>query len=274
MSESPVSAQPASAQSTIDAVRAVFAPTLFAGKTVLVTGGSRGIGRGIALAFGSLGAHVIVNYFGNEAAATEVRDLVVQAGGKATIARFDVGNFTETQEAIKRLESEVGGIDVLINNAGIARDGLLVRAKEEDWDTTLDTNLKSCFNCARAVAMSMMKRHNGVILNITSVVGLMGNAGQTAYAASKAGVIGFTKSLARELASRNVRVNAIAPGFIETDMTASLPQKAREDLSKQIPLVALGKSTDIAQLAVFLASPGAAYVTGQIYAVDGGMTMM
>jgi 3-oxoacyl-[acyl-carrier protein] reductase len=254
-------------------VRAAFAPKLLDGKVALVTGASRGIGRAIAVAFGTLGATVVVNYAGNEVAAAETLRLIEAAGGKGKLARFDVSDFTAVQDAVKALEKELGGIDILVNNAGISRDNLFVKFKEEDWDANIDTNLKGSFACSRAVAMGMMRKRAGKIINLSSVIGLMGNAGQTAYAASKAGVLGLTKSLARELASRNVQVNAIAPGYISTDMTSAHGDKLVESVLKQIPMERLGDPVEIARMAVFLASPLSDYITGQTFAVDGGMTM-
>jgi 3-oxoacyl-[acyl-carrier protein] reductase len=239
----------------------------------LVTGASRGIGRAIAVAFGTLGAEVIVNYAGNEAAAAETLRAIEAAGGRGRLARFDVSDFTGVQEALKALEKEMGGIDILVNNAGVSRDNLLVKFKEDEWDANLDTNLKGAFACARAVAMGMMRKRAGKIINLSSVIGIIGNAGQVAYAASKAGVLGLTKSLAKELATRNVQVNAIAPGFISTDMTAAHGEKLVASVLAQIPMERLGDPVEIARMAVFLASPLSDYVTGQTFAVDGGMTM-
>lgn len=254
-------------------MRAAFAPALLQGKVALVTGASRGIGRAIAVAFGALGATVVVNYAGNENAAAETLRLIEAAGGKGRLARFDVSDFSAVQDTVKALEKDLGGIDILVNNAGISRDNLFVKFKEEEWDANIDTNLKGTFACARAVAMGMMRKRAGKIINLSSVIGLMGNAGQTAYAASKAGVLGLTKSLARELASRNVQVNAIAPGYISTDMTSAHGDKLVESVLKQIPMERLGDPVEIARMAVFLASPLSDYVTGQTFAVDGGMTM-
>jgi len=254
-------------------MRAHYAAGLLSGKNALVTGASRGIGRAIAVAYGSLGANVVVNYAGNETAARETLDEVLAAGGTGRIVRFDVADFTAVQETLKALDKELGGFDILVNNAGVSRDNLLVKFKEEEWDANLDTNLKGAFNCTRALAMGMMRKRAGKIINVSSVIGLIGNAGQSAYAASKAGLLGLTKSVARELASRNVQVNAIAPGYISTDMTAAHGDKLIEDVIRKIPLERLGEPVEIARMAVFLASPLSDYVTGQTFAVDGGMTM-
>jgi 3-oxoacyl-[acyl-carrier protein] reductase len=255
------------------AIRELYAANLFSGKTVLVTGGGRGIGRSISLAFGALGAKVIINYAGNAEAANSTVQEITTNGGVAVSVRFDVSNFTLTQEIIKGLEKEHGNIEILINNAGISKDNLFVKFKEEEWDLTLDTNLKGAFNCARALAMSMMKRRAGKIINISSVVGLVGSPGQSAYSASKAGLIGLTKSLAQELASRNVQVNAIAPGYMTTDMTGELGQELIDKVLTKIPAEKLGNPVEIAKAAVFLASSAAGYITGHTLAVDGGMTM-
>lgn len=255
------------------AMRALYNPDLFAGKVVLVTGGSRGIGRAICQAFGALGARVIVNYAGNQEAAQETVNLITAQGGQASCVAFDVAQFTAVQEAVSLLEKEQGPIDILVNNAGISKDGLFVRFSEKDWDSILATNLKGIFNCARAVATGMFKRRQGKIINVSSVVGLTGNGGQTAYAASKAGVLGFTKSLAIELAPRNVQVNALAPGYIATEMTGALSPAVVDAVRAKIPGHNLGEPLDVAKAIVFLASPGASYITGQTLAVDGGMTM-
>lgn len=254
-------------------IKSIYAQGLFAGKNVLVTGGSRGIGRAIAQAFGALGANVIINYAGNAAAAEETKKNIEKDGGKAVCVPFDVSQFNHVQEAIKQLEKDHGGIDILINNAGISKDNLFVRFKEEEWDATIDINLKGAFNCARAVAMTMMRKRAGKIINISSVVGLTGNAGQSAYAASKAGILGLTKSLALELASRNVQINAIAPGYMVTDMTGSLGEDLIGKVLPKIPMGSLGDPIEIAKAVLFFASPAASYITGQTIAVDGGMTM-
>jgi len=263
-------------ENTVDVaatIQSIYAQGLFAGKNVLVTGGSRGIGRAIAQAFGALGANVIINYAGNAAAAEDTKNSIENEGGKAVCVPFDVSQFNQVQEAIKQIEKDHGGIDVLINNAGISKDNLFVRFKEEEWDATIDTNLKGAFNCARAVAMTMMRKRAGKIINISSVVGLTGNAGQSAYAASKAGVLGLTKSLALELASRNVQINAIAPGYMITDMTGSLGEDLIAKVLPKIPMENLGDPIEIAKAAVFFASNASSYITGQTIAVDGGMTM-
>lgn len=245
----------------------------FKDKVVLVTGGSRGIGRACAVAFGRHGASVVVNYAGNEAAATETVKAVEQAGGKARAMRFDVGDSNACAEAVDAIVKEQGRLDVLVNNAGVAIDGLVMRVKDEDWDRQLDTNLKGAFALIRAVSRPMMKQRGGAIINLTSVVGEMGNGGQAAYSASKAGLIGLTKSVARELASRNIRVNAVSPGFIDTDMTAKIPEETRQKMVEAIPLAKLGSADDVAHAVVFLASDMAAYVTGEVLKVNGGMYM-
>jgi 3-oxoacyl-[acyl-carrier protein] reductase len=246
----------------------------FKGKTALVTGASRGIGRAIAVALARGGASVAINYAGNEAAANEALRLVTEAGApRAKLYRFDVADSAACNAAVEAVVAELGGLHVLVNNAGIALDQLVMRQKDEDWNRTLQVNLTGNFNLIRAVARPMMKAKGGAIVNVTSVVGEMGNAGQAAYAAAKAGQIGLTKSVARELASRNIRVNAVAPGFIDTDMTAALPAAARTKLEEQIPLARLGRAEDVANAVVWLASDLASYVTGEVLRVNGGMYM-
>ncbi len=246
----------------------------FKGKTALVTGASRGIGRAIAVALARGGANVALNYAGNEAAAQEALKLVTQAGApKAKAYRFDVADPAACNAAVDAVIADLGSLDILVNNAGIAVDQLVMRLKDEDWNRQLQVNLTGNFNLIRAVTRPMMKARRGAIVNLTSVVGEMGNAGQAAYAAAKAGQIGLTKSVARELASRNIRVNAVAPGFIDTDMTASLPEVARKKLLEAIPLARLGGAEDVANAVAFLASDEASYVTGEVLRVNGGMYM-
>jgi len=238
------------------------------GKVALVTGGSRGIGRAIAEALAEAGAKVAV--VARDGARAEAAAAELQGGGHAGFA-CDVADPKATSETVAAVEARLGPVDVLVNNAGITRDNLLMRMKDEEFDEVIAANLKGAFNFTRAVSRGMMKRRDGVILNITSVVGLIGNAGQANYAASKAGLIGLTKSVARELASRNVRCNAIAPGFITTDMTDQLTPQQIEELKGRIPLGSLGSPADVAGAARFLAGPAARYITGQVLAVDGGM---
>jgi 3-oxoacyl-[acyl-carrier protein] reductase len=245
------------------------------GRVALVTGASRGIGRAIAVALGRRGAKVIINYASREDAAREAAAAVEAAGGSAAISAFDVANSTAVAEAIKAIGKEHGGLDILVNNAGVAVNGLLMRFSDEQWQKTLSTNLAGAFHTTRAAATLLLRsKENGRIINITSVVGEMGNAGQAAYAASKAGLIGLTMSTARELASRGITCNAIAPGFIETDMTAEhLPEAQRAKLLEQIPLGKIGRAEDVGDCAAFLAGPEAAYITGQVLRVNGGMLM-
>lgn len=247
--------------------------TDFAGKVVLVTGGSRGIGRACSLEFGRRGATVVLSYAGNEAAANEAVKLVNEAGGKGVAMKFDVADPQACASAIESIVKEHGRLDVLVNNAGVAIDGLIMRFKDEDWDKTLDTNLKGAFSLIRAVSRPMMKQKGGAIVNLTSVVGEMGNGGQAAYASSKAGLIGLTKAVAKELASRNIRVNAVSPGFIATDMTANLPEDAKAKMMDAIPLSRLGSAEEVAKAVAFLASDAASYVTGEVLKVNGGMYM-
>lgn len=245
----------------------------FKDKVVLVTGGSRGIGRAIAVAFAKSGATVVFSYAGNEAAANETSALITGAGGKAKAVRFDVADSKACSEAVDAVVKEFGKVDVLVNNAGVAVDGLVMRVKDEDWDRQLDTNLKGAFSLIRAVSRPMMKARGGAIVNLTSVVGEMGNGGQAAYAASKAGLIGLTKSIAKELASRNIRCNAVSPGFIGTDMTAHLNEETKAKMMGVIPLARLGTPEDIANAVLFLASDEAGYITGEVLKVNGGMYM-
>lgn len=245
----------------------------FKDRVVLVTGGSRGIGRAIALGFARAGASVVFTYAGNEAAAQETLGLIEKLGGKGKALRFDVADTAACQEAVEGLVKEQGRLDVLVNNAGVAVDGLSMRVKDEDWDLQLDTNLKGAFALMRAASRPMMKQRRGAIINLTSVVGEMGNVGQSAYSASKAGLIGLTKSLARELASRNIRVNAVSPGFIDTDMTSHLGEELKSKMTEMIPLSRLGSADEVANAVLFLASDLAAYVTGEVLRVNGGMYM-
>ena len=242
-----------------------------AGQTALVTGGGRGIGRAIALALGEAGAEVVVNYSNSAAAADEVVAAIAAAGGKAYALQANVSVEAEVDGLIKTVLERSGRLDVLVNNAGITRDGLLMRMKTDDWQSVIDLNLSGVFLCTRAVARPMLKQKSGRIINITSVVGLMGNAGQANYAAAKAGVIGLTRSTAKELASRGITVNAVAPGFIATDMTKDLDA---ESILKDIPLGTFGTQEQVAGAVRFLAAdPAAAYITGQVLQVDGGMVM-
>jgi len=246
----------------------------FKGKVALVTGASRGIGRAIAVALARGGASVALNYAGNEAAAQEALKLVEAAGApRARLLRFDVADPAACGKAVEEVVAELGGLNILVNNAGIAIDQLLMRLKDEDWKRQLDVNLTGAFNLVRAASRPMMKARGGAIVNLSSVVGEMGNAGQVAYAATKAGLIGLTKSVARELASRNIRCNAVTPGFIDTDMTSALPEAARTRMLESIPLARLGSAEDVANAVCFLASDQAAYVTGEVLKVNGGMYM-
>ncbi len=242
-------------------------------KVALVTGASRGIGRAVAISLARIGATVVINYAGNQKAAEEVEKEIHSLGGKAILIQADVSKAEAVDGMIKSIVEQCGRIDILVNNAGITRDTLLMRMKESDWDDVINTNLKGIFLCTKAVSKIMMKQRAGKIVNMTSVVGLMGNAGQANYAAAKAGVIGFTKSMAKELAGRGINVNAVAPGFIATDMTATLSDQVKEDLSKAIPLSRLGEADDVAKAVMFLVSDYASYITGQTLNVDGGMVM-
>jgi 3-oxoacyl-[acyl-carrier protein] reductase len=246
---------------------------LLKGEIALVTGASRGIGRSIALALAKQGAEVIVNYVSNKEKAEAVVDEIKKLGGTASAVKFDVSNVTETQEAISALLKEKKSIGILVNNAGIVRDGLMMRYSSEDWDAVLATNLRGAFTVSQALVRSMMKDRKGSIIHLSSIVGIMGNPGQAAYCAAKAGVIGLTKSMAKELAARNIRVNAVAPGFIDTDMTHELTPDQKEQMLKAIPLGRTGTPEEIAQAVVYLASPASSYVTGQVLVVDGGMAM-
>jgi 3-oxoacyl-[acyl-carrier protein] reductase len=242
-------------------------------RTILVTGGSRGIGRGICLAFAHTDNHIFFNYSSVSEAAAQTERLVAEAGGAATGMQVNVASEKEVSAFVARALDETGRIDVLVNNAGITRDGLLVRMKESDWEDVLNINLKGTFLCIKAVTKPMMKQRYGRIINVSSVVGVSGNPGQANYVASKAGIIGLTKGVAKELASRGITANVVAPGYIETDMTADLPDKAKEAMVKQIPLGRAGTPEDIAATVVFLASDQAAYITGQVLHVSGGMYM-
>jgi 3-oxoacyl-[acyl-carrier protein] reductase len=243
------------------------------GKVTIITGASRGIGRSVAIELAKAGAKVVINYAGNEAAAEEVENIIVTAGGQAITMQADVSNTEAVDAMIKKTIDVFGRIDILVNNAGITRDNLLMRMKEEDWDAVMNINLKGIFVCTKAVSRIMMKQRYGRIINMTSVVGIMGNIGQSNYAAAKSGVIGFTKSMAKELASRGITVNAIAPGFINTDMTAVLTEQVKEELAGKIPAGRLGNPEDVAAAVAFLASDSANYITGQTLNVDGGMLM-
>ena len=242
-------------------------------KVAVVTGASRGIGRAIALELGRRGNFVVVNYNGSAEKAEAVKQEIEAAGGEACAMQCDVSDYGACEAFMKDIIKEYKRIDILVNNAGVTRDGLLMQMKVEDFDTVVDTNLKGAFHTIRFAARQMLKQRSGRIINLSSVVGLRGNGGQVNYSASKAGIIGLTKSAAKELASRGITVNAIAPGFIETEMTAVLPEETKAATLKEIPLQKFGKPEDVAQAAAFLASEEAAYITGQVLCVDGGMAM-
>jgi 3-oxoacyl-[acyl-carrier protein] reductase len=252
-----------------------FSDTLLEGCVALVTGGSRGIGRAICEALGARGAKVVVNYASREDAAKEAAEATERAGGQAVLSRFDVADPAAVKEAVDAIAADHGGLHILVNNAGIAINGLLMRVKDEDWARTMQVNLAGAFHCSRAASRQLLRaKEDGRIINLTSVVGEMGNAGQAAYAASKAGVIGLTKAMARELAGRGICVNAVAPGFIETDMTAEhLPEAQREAMLGQIPLGRIGAAAEVADAVAFLAGPEGAYITGQVLRINGGMLM-
>jgi len=244
---------------------------LLENKVALVTGGSRGLGRAIALALAGVGADVAIVYRSSATEAQQVVDAIVEKGHKGMSFQGDVGNASRVKEIVDLVAGQWGHLDILVNNAGITRDGLLMRMGEQDWDDVITTNLKSVFNFSKAAIRPMMSQRSGKIINITSVVGIMGNAGQTNYTASKAGIIGFTKSLAKELGSRNIQVNAVAPGFIETDMTAKLSEEQWKALTDKIPLRRTAKPEEIAGVVRFLASSDSDYMTGQVICVDGGL---
>ncbi len=243
------------------------------GQIALVTGASRGIGRAAALSLGQAGAYVVVNYRGNQAAAEQSLAAIVEAGGQGELSQFDIAAEDQVEAAMKKIVDGQKKIDILVNNAGVTADNLLIRVKPADWDQVIGTNLKGTVLCTKIVSRYMIGQRYGRIINISSVVGQMGNVGQSLYAASKAGIIGFTKTVARECATRGVTVNAVAPGFIETDMTAKLPEKLREEFLKQIPLGRFGTCAEVAEMIVFLAGAGAGYITGQVFNVNGGLYM-
>jgi len=243
------------------------------GKIALVTGGSRGIGRAVCLRLAAMGMRVGINYVSNETAALDVLAAVQEAGGDGFLSCFDVADSGAVQAAVSEIGKSHGAVAVLVNNAGITRDGLMARMKEKDWDAVLDTNLKGAFNCSKAVLRAMMKQRWGRIINITSVIGFLGNGGQVNYAAAKAGLVGMTRSMAREFAPRQVTVNCVAPGYIVTDMTSGLGEEIQEAIRAQIPLGTLGQPEDVAAAVAYLASEESGYITGQVLHVNGGMYM-
>lgn len=244
---------------------------MFKDKVVLVTGASRGIGRGVALEFGKSGALVCVNFASNEEMAADLVEEITKTDGTAKYYRADVSSESEVSEMIRNIEKDFGTVDILVNNAGLTRDGLFMRMSESDWDTVVDTNLKGAFLCAKAVCRGMMKKRYGKIINISSVVAFTGNPGQANYVSSKSGLLGLTKSLALELSGRGVRVNGVAPGFIDTDMTDKLTESIKNDMKNKIPLGYFGKVEDVASVVKFLASSESDYITGQTIHVNGGM---
>jgi 3-oxoacyl-[acyl-carrier protein] reductase len=243
------------------------------GKCAIITGASRGLGKAIALKFASLGANIVLNYRSSEKEALEVENEIKEMGVEVLSVKGDISKLQEVENLVSVAKERFGNIDIIVNNAGITKDTLILRMKEEDFDSVIDVNLKGVFNCLKAITPIMVKQKHGKIINISSVVGLTGNAGQVNYAASKAGVIGMTKSLAREVGSRGITVNAVAPGFIETDMTHELNDKVKEEAKKNIPLKRFGNPEDVANVVAFLASESSNYITGQVIQVDGGMLM-
>lgn len=246
---------------------------LLTGKVALITGASRGIGREVAIEMAKAGADIVINYIGDVTLAEEVQGQIQALGRKAVIIEADVSNTKAVEGLFEQAIAAFSRVDILVNNAGITRDNLLARMKEEDWDAVMNVNLKSMFNCSKSALKYMMKQRYGRIVNISSVVGVMGNAGQANYAAAKAGALGLTKSIAKEVASRNITVNAVAPGFIDTEMTANLPEKVKEEMLAGVPIKRLGLPLDIANAIIFLASDNASYITGQTLHIDGGMIM-
>jgi 3-oxoacyl-[acyl-carrier protein] reductase len=242
-------------------------------KVALITGASGGIGRAVAIKLAENGATCIVHYNGNKKKAEETVKVIESLGGKAIIKKADVSNSDACKRMIAEIVDEFGKVDILVNNAGVTKDGLLVKMSESDFDEVIDINLKGAFNCTKFASKYMMKKRSGNIINMASISGIIGNAGQVNYSASKAGLIGMTKSLAKELATRNIRVNAIAPGFIETEMTEKLSEKIREESVKQIPLGRFGKAEEVANVALFLASEQSGYITGQVIRIDGGIVI-
>lgn len=243
------------------------------GKVAVVTGGSRGIGRAVCIRLASMGALVYINYVSRSEAAEETRSRILEAGGRAEITGFNVADSAAVQEAFKKIVAEAGSVDILVNNAGITRDGLMARMKESDWDEVISTNLKGAFLCAKAASRTMMKKKWGRIINVASVSGFAGNPGQVNYSAAKAGLVGLTKSMAREYASRNITVNSVAPGYIETEMTDLLDEKTQAQIKGEIPLAVFGTTEDVAGAIAYLASDDGRYVTGQTLHVNGGMYM-
>ena len=243
------------------------------GKCAVITGASRGIGREIALKFAKEGANIVLNYNSSEEEALKLKEEIEQLGSNTLIVKANISKTDESDKLIKEAKETFGRVDILVNNAGITKDALMLRMKEEDFDNVIEVNLKGAFNCLKAVTPIMLKQKYGKIINMSSVVGVTGNAGQVNYSASKAGLIGMTKSLAREIGSKNINVNAIAPGFIDTDMTKVLSEDQKNNIISQVPLKRFGQTEDIANLAVFLASDKSNYITGQVIHVDGGMAM-
>jgi len=243
------------------------------GKCAVITGASRGIGREIALKYAKEGANIVLNYRNSETEALQLKEELDKLGSDTLIVKANVSNFEEAEKLIKEAKEAFGRVDILVNNAGITKDNLIMRMKEEDFDSVIDVNLKGAFNCLKAVTPIMIRQKCGKIINMSSVVGVIGNAGQVNYCASKAGLIGMTKSLAREIGGKNINVNAIAPGFIDTDMTKVLSEDQKKNIISQVPLKRLGQAEDIANLALFLASNQSDYITGQVIHVDGGMAM-
>jgi 3-oxoacyl-[acyl-carrier protein] reductase len=243
------------------------------GRVAIVTGGSRGIGRAIAVRIAQEGANVAISYRSNDAAAEETAERVREAGAECDLFKGDVSSPGDVEALFKGVSDALGRVDILVNNAGITRDNLMMRMKEDEFDEVLQTNLKGTYLCTRAALRPMVRTRWGRIVNVSSVVGLVGNAGQANYAASKAGIIGFTKSVAREVAQRGITVNAVAPGYVETELTGSLPDEVKDQIKAQVPMGRFGEAEEVAEVVAFLAGEGAAYVTGQTIAVDGGMTM-
>jgi len=243
------------------------------GKTAIITGAGRGIGKAIALKLAQCGANIVINDIPTSTDADKTAEEIISSGGRAIVCKGDVRNADDVENVVKEAVNQFGTVDILVNNAGITRDNLIMRMSEKDWDDVLDINLKGAFNCIKAVTRIMLKQRSGKIVNIASVVGVMGNVGQANYSASKAGLIGLTKSVAREFASRGINCNAVAPGFIQSEMTERLPESVKEEYLKNIPLKRFGTVNDVANVVAFLVSDDAKYITGQVLHIDGGLVM-